>query len=744
MQYTHFPKYVLRTPLLSLNFFLELTQDSVLTQETLKEACQANHIKEALFLASPSLYTAFEKWLDGKLTSPSDSERMTYSILKYLSRMSSRCTPFGLFAGTAVGTFEDQTNIVLQNATQNGRHTRLDMNYLVALSQDIVKNESIRKQLRFYPNTSIYRAGEQLRYVEYHYENSRRMHHIVGVQHSEYLQKVLDQAKTGATLEVLSKCLVDDEIALEVATDFIEELVGSQLLVSELEPSVSGPEFTDQIIPVLKKQRDTDELIEKLEEAQKSIEKLDADLGNPSNDYIDISTSLETLNTGFELKYLFQTDMSLMPQKNNLNKQVIYKVRRAMRLLNRITAPQKETYLSQFKSAFQERYEDREVPLSQALDVELGIGFLQNKDSGDVSTLVDDIILPGKPSNFASRDLTLNSVHTILHKKLLTCLKNDQQIVTLVDEDFKDFEENWDDLPDTISTMIEVIKVDGEEQIVMSSAGGSSAANLLGRFCHSDPEIHEYVKEIITVEKKCNPNQLLAEIVHLPESRVGNILMRPALRDYEIPYLAKSVLDRKAQLPIDDLMLSAKRDRMILRSKKYNKEVIPHLTNAHNYSSGALPIYQFLANMQSQNKRSGMSFNWGAYEGDFPFLPRVVYKGVILSAKTWNISKSDISILQNSQKDLGNFQENLEQFIEERQLPQFVLLKESDNELLINLKNNTSVQMLLSTVKKRMNFTLKEFLHSDKGFVSNGKDAFTNQVIVSFYNESLLKEQSDV
>ncbi len=227
MQYTHFPKYVLRSPLLSLNFFLELTKDTILTQDALKKICQEAHIKEALFLASPSLYEAFEKWLDGQ-ASPSDSERMTYSILKYLSRMSSRCTPFGLFAGTAVGVFGENTEIVIKKSTANRRHTRLDMNYLVALSQDIVKDETIRKQLRFYPNTSIYKAGAQLRYVEYHYENSRRMHHIVGVQHSEYLQKVLSVAAAGATLATLSNCLVDDEITLEVASGFIEELVDSQ------------------------------------------------------------------------------------------------------------------------------------------------------------------------------------------------------------------------------------------------------------------------------------------------------------------------------------------------------------------------------------------------------------------------------------------------------------------------------------------------------------------------------------
>ena len=420
MQYTHFPKYILRTPLLPINFFFELTKDTVLSQDTLRNVCKENHIKEALFLASPTLYEAFEKWLDGK-ASPSDSERMTHSILKYLSRMSSRCTPFGLFAGTAVGSYGEQTDIVLKNTIENKRHTRLDMNYLVALSQDIVKDPNIREQLAFYPNTSIYKAGEQLRYVEYHYENSRRMHHIVGVQHSDYLQKVLDKAITGATLSELSECLVDDEITLEVASGFVEELVNSQLLVSELEPSVSGPEFTDQIIPVLKKLKGTSALVNQLEETQSKIGVLDTKVGNPSTDYMGISESLKSLETGFELKYLFQTDMSIHAQKNVLNKQLLYKVRRAMRLLNKISQASSETLLSQFRKAFYERYEDREIPLSQALDVELGVGFLQNKDSGDVSALIDDIILPGRSSKISTREVKWNTIHSILHKKLLDC-----------------------------------------------------------------------------------------------------------------------------------------------------------------------------------------------------------------------------------------------------------------------------------------------------------------------------------
>ncbi len=742
MTYKNFPKYVLRTPLFSFSFYKNLTQDAVLEEEVLRKVCEDKIIKEAIFLASPALYSEFEKWLKGEIKDRDKSDRMMYSVLKYISRMSSRCTPFGLFAGTAVGEFSEQTQIELQDKAKNGRHTRLDMNYLVALSQDIVKNETIRDQLLFFPNTSIYKTGHQLRYVEYTYVNSRRIHHIVGVEHSDYLQNVIDKAQQGALLADLAEVLVDDEITIEEARDFIHQLVESQLLISELEPSVSGPEFLDQILPVLKKLKGTEQLISELEKTQQKIEKLDTAVGNSAEKYIELSESLKKLEVGFELKYMFQTDMSLSPKANTLEKKWLYKVQKAITLLNKITLPPKETLISLFKSAFYERYEEREVPLSKALDVELGVGFLQNQGLGDVSNIVDDIMLPQKDNGKAAKEIRWSPVDTILQKKLVHAIEQDQHCVTLTDKDFEGFEENWDDLPDTISAMVEIIKIDGEEKIIMSGAGGSSAANLLGRFCHGDEELYKHTQAMIDVEQQENPDKILAEIVHLPESRVGNILMRPAFRKYEIPYLAKSILDAKYQLTLDDLMISASvQGKVRLRSKKYNKEVIPHLTNAHNYSGNALPIYQFLANMQTQNLRSGIGFNWGPLADEYDFLPRVEYKGVIFSTATWNIKTSEIKPLLDAFKNQDQLIDEVNAFTASKKVPQFVLLIDGDNELLINTKNMTSIKMLLETVKKRSLFKLKEFLHAKDNIVKEENEAYTNQIVFSFYNERKLKNK---
>ncbi|WP_159092168.1 lantibiotic dehydratase family protein [Aquimarina sp. Aq107] len=740
MSYKNFSKYVLRTPLFSFSFYKELTKNEELSEEELKAVCTDKIVKEAIFLASPSLYQEFEKWLKGEIKEKAASERMMYSVLKYLSRMSSRCTPFGLFAGTAVGEFSNITSIELSDKSKNNRHTRLDMNYLVALSQDIVKDKKIRNQLLFYPNTSIYKAGKQLRYVEYSYINSRRVHHIVAVEDSEYLQKVLTKVKKGALLSDLAEVLVDDEITYEEASGYIDQLVESQLLISELEPSVSGPEFLDQIMPVLKKLSGTDHIISELENARETLEHIDKKMGNSAQEYINLSESLKKLETGFELKYMFQTDMNLSVEKNTLSYDTIRKIRRGLSLLNKLTLPPKETFISRFKSAFYERYESREVSLSKALDVELGIGFLQDKDSGDVSQIIDDLLLPYKQEKVAVKEVKWSSIQSILHKKLVSSIKEGKHLLELTDKDFEGLEENWQDLPDTISSMVELVEIDSTQKIVMSSCGGSSAANLLGRFCHGDDSLNTYTQEIIDLETKLNPDKILAEIVHLPESRVGNILMRPNFRKYEIPYLAKSIITDQDQLLLDDLMISASpRGKVKLRSKKFNKEVLPHLTNAHNFLSNALPIYQFLANMQTQNVRSGIGFDWGPFSDEYDFLPRVEYKDVIFSNATWNISSLDIADLLKSQKNDDEFKIELHKIIDAKKLPQFVLLVDGDNELLINTRNVTSMKMLLNTVKKRGRFKLKEFLHSEDSSIKEGENTFTNQIVVSFYNETKLK-----
>ena len=734
LPYENFEKYILRTPLLPLNLFLEFTKDVQIEDDQFKKKLKDPVVFEAIFLASPDLSSEIEKWLQGDIIDQKKIERLKLTILKYISRMSSRCTPFGLFAGCSVGHFSEKNKIELKNLKDNSRHTRLDMNYTVALSQKLANIETIRNQIVFYPNNSIYKVNEKLRYVEYTYNNGKRQNQITEVDESSYLEEILSLTKEGAKTEDLINNLTSKGIDILDAKNFIDSLIDNQILISELEPTVSGQEFMEHIIKVLRKVEGINSLKKNLYDITNKLKLIDQNLGNETQVYEAIIEDLKKFEVKIKRKHLFQSDLKIQSKTNTLKKEVVDSIKKGLVLLNKITLPQISSELIKFRDAFYSRYEEREMELSKVLDTEMGIGYSQSDDSGILSPLVDDLVIPMKSNTVSQRQIQWNSIDAIFHNKVIKAYQDNKYTIKLRESDFENLKDNWDDLPDTLSCMIELVFDEkGNQKIKFKGGGGSSAANLMARFCHGDSEIEEYVSEITSYEENLNYNKVLAEIVHLPESRVGNILMRPSFRKYEIPYLANSTKNTENQIPIEDLYISVEnRNKVLLRSKKLDKEVLPRLTNAHNFSANSVPAYHFLSSLQNQNKRSGLFLNLGPFVNEYEFIPRIEYDNLILNPATWNLGKKNIQDLYDINDD-DLLVERISTFKEKLRMPQFILLIEGDNELLINLNNANSIRVLLDQVKKKSKFKVTEFLHDIPGLVSSENGYFTNQIVVSFF-----------
>jgi len=730
-RYAYFEKFCLRTPLFPVSFYQSLTQNGIVSLQQFREVWENQIVKEAIFLASPHLYSELEKNLENSKNRI--KPQLLHTFLKYISRMSSRCTPFGLFAGCSIGSLANTTKIELDNPEKFKRQTRFDMNFLIALSKSLSKETSIKNQLLFYPNTSIYPAGKYQRYIEYTYENNQRIHSIEAISNTPYLQKIHTLARSGKRLSELTTCIASDDITPEEASEFVDELVANQLLVSELEPSVSGEDFLDQIIDKLKAIKYNGFF--KGDSYKQMLGKLDEEMGNSVSNYKDIVNNIEISGVPFEQEYLFQTDLYPKSHANTLSKETMSGIKRALVLLNKLTPKDTKTNLDHFRTAFVNRYEQREVPLSLALDTEMGIGYIQNHEVADDAPILDDLELPVRNNNLEQRPKQAPHL-AVLQRKLEHGLKKANYTLELGDDDFKGFEENWTDLPDTISMFAEVVYLKGVERVYMNAAGGSTATNFMARFCYDDNDIHKHCKEIVAKEKSLQQEGILAEIVHLPQDRTGNVLRRPVFREFEIPYLGKSNLPISQQITIEDLMISVQGKRIVLRSKKYNKEVIPRLSNAHNYKLNSLPVYQFLCEMQYQNLRGRIEFNWGELAHYHPFLPRVTYENCILSKAIWRVHLKDIDPLIKSIKQHDELMQSVKKWQTLWQIPQLVQLVEHDNKLLVNLNNITSVQMLLNTIKKRERFVLEEFLFAEKGIAKEGNKYYSNELVLSFYKVS--------
>lgn len=279
--YKAFSTYCLRTPLLSLHQFLKFTNSKEISKDSILDVFKNSILSEAIFIASPALYKELVKWKEGTLEA-SKVDKVSNSLLKYLSRITSRSTPFGLFAGCAAGTLGENTIIEPSQLLKHKRHTRLDMHYLVNLTDELSKNKEIRKQLKWYTNTSLYEAGVHYRYVEYTYINKVRNHSIEAISRSDYINSIIELATLGKTIQELALTLVDDEITLEEATAFIEELIENQILVSELEPSITGGNYLSKLITSLRKVKGAELQVNQLEKLLKELQKLDTIIGNPN------------------------------------------------------------------------------------------------------------------------------------------------------------------------------------------------------------------------------------------------------------------------------------------------------------------------------------------------------------------------------------------------------------------------------------------------------------------------------
>lgn len=757
ISYRFFSSFILRAPVYPIDFYKNLTTGLFIETDAIKEMLKNTLINEALFLASPELQVEIQKWLKQKDYPVEKSNKIKLSVLKYLFRMSTRCTPFGLFAACGAGKLANETILNIDKEKNFDRKTRFDMQFLANLANELTANSTIQNQLRFYTNTTLYQLGYYYRYVEYTLQQSKRKYSLEALKRTDYLDLVLQKAVAGASKKELIIVLVSDEITKNDAKSFIEELITNQILVSELELmltspskktlSLPNPSPEDCLIPRNDGENSsgnkTNGYSLELDDLNKKLFEIDTKFDNPISCYEDIIETVAKTNIPFDKKYLFQTDLFLDSNDFQLDNKYTSELLKAIVVLNKISEKPKNTPLENFKKAFVERYESESIPLVKALDVETGIGYLQHNDSFDVTPLLDSLAIKRKV-NPDSHQISLNKAEKIIYKKLQYALQNNEGSIEFKQFDFNNIDFSGQNLPATFSCLFEIVEEEGKEWIVIQSIGGSSAANLLARFCYGNPEINDLANEISQYESESYGDKILAEIVHLPESRTGNVLRRPSFRPYEIPYLGQSSLPTSHQINIENLLLHVKNDRLVLWSKKQDKEVIPRLTNAHNYSYNTLPIYHFLCDMQFENCKSSIGFHWNNLEKLFDYFPRVTIGNCIVSKAKWIFTKEKhpefFKILTKKgmiyDKSIFSFASHIPSRDINEFLPQYVSLIDGDNTLVINLDNNTCIEMLVETVKNRTQFVLEEFLFPSSKVVTGKTGCYANQFIVGLKRDT--------
>lgn len=715
---------VVRTPMLPMTTLLEWASAPD-PRAYLADLLAQPALDEAIFLASPGLHAMIARWR--REPTAAASIAVEHSLVKYVARMAGRATPFGTFSGVSAGALGPATSIALAPRSEYRRRTRLDNDYLFVLTDALARMPEVRAKLLFRRSSSLYRIAGMWRYVVAKLDGRERTYELVSVAPTEYLDATLERASTPVHLDVLADALVTDEVTRDEATAFVDELVDSQLLVPELGVFVTGPDPIDGTIDELRAAGVT-EVAAALDQVRADLRAIDAGgVGIDTERYRATAKRLETLPAQAELARLFQVDM-VKPAGIAVSQRVASELARTIQQLGRFLRSPESTRLVEFRRAFVERYEGREVPLAEALDDESGIGFAAARGPGsEGSPLLEGLAFPGggaatRPSNAA--------VDALLLRKLGEALASGATEIEITDADIKELPvERSARYPAAFAVRARL----GAEQILFEGMSGPSGAALLGRFCHASSDVEAMVRTHLAAEEALAPHAVFAEIVHLNEGRIGNVICRPVLRGHEIVYLGRSGAPAEQQIGIDDLLVSVDGDRVVLRSRRLGREVFPRLTNAHNFNLRTVGTYKFLAELAGQGT-DHTHFSWGSL-ADAPYLPRVRLGKVVVARATWNLRPADLAEVTKQVRagDRAATLAAVATLRTARRLPRFVVIAAGDNELPIDLDNPLLAAAFADEVSGDAPVVLRELFPGPDSLVVTGPEgAFANELQLTF------------
>lgn len=707
--------YLIRSPFLPVDILEELNsipnKSSFSDYENhIKKLYEREDIKNALHCAvTEEFYSEFTKWMNLEMIDPKERERMLVTLYKYLSRMTTRSVPFGLFSGFSIGEVNYKSTSFLRKESDVTVHTRLDMDYLQYIVDKLKCDESIIKESKFYTNSSLYKVGNQYKFIQYSLIEQIRKYNYSVVDCNEILDKIIFASFNGIKYKELVNIIVDydSEVDIDEANSFLLELIEMQILFNELELSMTGRDNLERIISIISEQNIKTHIFESLIKIDNTLRKE----GYSLNKHYLIKSSLDNIVGKKTHWSVLQADLQINFIENYINEGVIKEITYQLNEIRGLARNMERKDMNKFKNDFSEKFGEQQIPLLIALDSDIGVGY-GSLGSNDSHLLLEGLYFNGNSSTNSYPQDKYSEVAMSIYNNFI---KKDTMIVQLSDEDAKVLNKTLinDGLPESFFLHGVFISENGQGvekgnyKFLLKNISGPPSCLTIGRFCAVSEELTSKVRKIVSIEESNYPEDILAEVSHLPHSRVGNVLFKPTLRRYEIPYLSTS--DSINKIHVQDLKVSIRDGKVKLFSEKLGKEIHPRITNAHAFADAFLPVYKFLGEVQRDGKNDWMGWKWGQLSTE-KILPRVEYKNIILSPAKWQLNIDDVPFV-NTINTLKNIKALFQAVFCDLKIPRYVCFsEESDKEFYVDTTNEIDLYILSNYIKKAKEVKLEEIV----------------------------------
>jgi thiopeptide-type bacteriocin biosynthesis protein len=529
---------------------------------------KAGDLKEMIKEASPDFYQVIHE-LD-LVQLHADLSKVGFSVWKYFNRAKYRATPYGNFAAISMlrATGEPGNRAIIDNKMELHRFTGWQHKdtYTKAIP-GLVKSIPW-----FQTNTSLYKIGTGYRYIRV----NDGCFEIASAPGFAELDALLAFCSQKAANEDICKFMFS-EFCLKRREVYalLKQLIELQLLLSDKHPNITGPDYFRRI------------------------------------------------------GYLPQGDDYIIASRNVVSGAIDkMKLKNVPEILNFLAVHlprQTNNMLNDFRGAFLKKFEGRGVPLTIALDPELGIGYgnLGEEYAGEKPVMLNAENKPEAPQQVAG--------YTGLHKFILNNLY--KQVIRLDEFSNNEINEVYP-LPNTFNVLMHF----WNNQPVIENAGGCTANTLLGRFTISNDQLGQISRELAEIEQDANPGVLFFDIAYQAEKQVDNVNRRGQLYKHEMPILTWSC--NNEPLLLHEVLVSVNGNQIILWSKQFNKRIVPRIPSAYNYTRSDLAVYRFLCDLQHQQISSDLNFKIQHFFPGLDYYPRVVYKDVIVARASWKLPQS--------------------------------------------------------------------------------------------------------
>lgn len=527
--------------------------------------------------------------------------------------------------------------------------------------------EEIGNNCLIFSNSTYYKTKDALRYVFF----TNNVFEISEIDTNELVEKVLEVCLVPTTVhEVISR--------LEIADEDIKDLRGVlvqmhslQLIFTDKDPNSIGEDYFNRI-------------------------------------GIENQTQHPT--------YILANRNAI---EANLDNKLLQHLPKLVETLSKLIPFVERPPIANFISRFTRKFDQQEVPFSIALDPEMGVGYEDLEQAGVDENFVDQF--GGRQAKPVEH---LKFLKEELEKRLSSKEFSNREPINLNQLGIADANLTAT-IPNSISMLLSVV----DDIIVAETIGGATANALAGRFTLGNEAIEKHCLTIAAIEEGANPDVIFFDVSYLAESDVDNINRRKRIYSHQLSILNFDTSEEP--LTLNDLMISVRDGKIILRSKKYNKRCVPLMASAYNYSRSDLSAFRLLCDMQHHLVQTSLSFSLSSLFPNLNYYPRLQYHNIILNTAKWKIEKvkylkdvsdkATVSLCRAFLKDLG--------------ISKYFKAGFGDQTLCFNLDNDNDIEAFIQFMSKKGDVYAEEVILPENNFITDeNENPYYAQFNINMYH----------